>query len=289
MAFLPWVPTLFVQPPAALAWMRETPAGSLTGFLSALGGVGRTPAPFGPPPSHALFLAGIAGGVVLLGLMLARAREDREVGEAVGFVILVLGAAAIAGIRRPIAFAGRTEMAVLPVWIWSIARAASEGRALRWGSGLAALLGLFATAEIAWAPHPPTPSGEVTETLSRIARPEDFVVAGASFYLPARLAGDRRRLAATVRALPEDLSRHPGWFIPSLPGPDEERLLARAVDEVPPGARLFLAIPPVYATPGLTRVLSAPGGRSRELLHTRDALVLLRTRDPAAPPAAGTP
>src|SRR5262249_14402000 len=44
-AFVPWLPVLRAQPPEAMAWTREGPAAALPGFVSALGGVGRIPAP----------------------------------------------------------------------------------------------------------------------------------------------------------------------------------------------------------------------------------------------------
>ena len=63
LAFAPWLPVLRAQPAEAIAWMRETPGGSVAGFLSALGGVGRVPASFGPAPPPALFFAALATGV----------------------------------------------------------------------------------------------------------------------------------------------------------------------------------------------------------------------------------
>ena len=89
--------------------------------------------------------------------------------------------------------------------------------------------------------------------------------------------------------MPEELGRHPGWFVPALPGPAEERVLAQALGQPRAGGRLFLALPPPYATPALRSLLEASGGRTRTLLQTPDALVILRTPDPprSAPPPAG--
>lgn len=286
-AFAPWIPVLRAQPAESIAWMRETSWGSIAGFLSALGGVGRLPASFGPAPPNALFLAGLAAGAVLLVLVGARARTDHETRNAVALVLLVLGGALAAGAWRPIAFAGRTEMAVLPVWMWAVSRAASESRATRFAAGAAVALGMVATAGFLRAPHAEYPASAVAASLARVARPRDVVVAGASFYLPARLASERGDLAAAVRPIPEELARHPGWFVPALPGLAEERALERALGEAREGGRLFLAIPPAYATPGLLRLLDAPGGRARTLLRSSDAMVILRTPDPrrSAPPA----
>ncbi len=276
-AFLPWLPILRAQPAEAIAWMRETPFLSIAGFLSALGGVGRVPASFGPPPPPALFFAAFAAGAVLLLRLVARARSDRDVLRGLLFAALVLGGALAAGAWRPIAFAGRTEMAVLPVFLWAAARAAAADRPARWAAGAAVLCGALATAGSVRAPHGDSAASAVAASLSRVARPDDVVFAGASFYLPARLAADREELPASVRALPEDAAGHPGWFLPALPGPAEERALADALEHLPPGGRLFVAIPPVYATRGLRNALEAPGGRARTLLESADALVILRT------------
>jgi len=286
--WLPWLPVLVGQPRAATAWMRESAGASLGGFLSALGGVGRVPAPFGPPLPTALFFAGTGAGALLLALLFLRARGNREVRDALGFVLLVLAGAMLAGAWRPAAFAGRTEVAVLPVWVWAIARAEPESRVFRWVPTAAAGLGLLATAWFVVAPHPPATSVEIASNLSRVAGEGDVVVAGAGFYLPARLASERHRLAATVRSLPDDLARHPGWFIPALPGAEEERRLEAIMGEIRPGRRLFLVIPPVYATPRLRRMLDAPGGRARVLLRSRDALAILWAPAPQPEPLTGS-
>ena len=288
-AFLPWLPILRAQPAEAIAWMRETVGGSLGGFLSALGGIGRVPASFGPAPPFALYFAAIVTGAILLVLLGAHARTNPETRRALVFAMLVLGGAVAASLWRPIAFAGRTEMAVLPVFLWGVARAAAESRAARWSAGAAAVLGILATAGFLRASHGDSPASAVAASLARVTRPGDVVVAAASFYLPARLASDRGELQASVRPIPEELGRHPGWFIPALPGPAEERALALAMGRLPPGGRLFVALPPLYATPALRRLLAESGGRTRALLQNPDALVILRTPEPRhnAPPPAG--
>lgn len=282
-AFLPWVPVLRAQPPAATAWMLESMPASLAGFLSALGGVGRIPAPFGGPAPRPLFVAGIAAGAFLLVVVAARARADRELRAALVFVAGVLAAALLAARWRPIAFAGRTEMAVLPVWFWALGRAASGRGAARAGAIAAAILGLGATAAVFAAGSPRTEPTDVAAAVANVSRAGDRIVAAASLYLPLRREADRGRLSGSLSALPEDLAAHPGWFVPALPGPEESRAIARAVEELEPGQRLYLVIPPAYATPELSAALAAPGGRSRELARGGDALVILRTRDPAAP------
>ena len=287
-AFLPWLPVLRAQPVEAIAWMRETPGSALGWFFSAFGGVGRVPASFGPEPPFTLVFGAIFTGAVLLMLLASRARTDPETRRALAFVTLVLGGSLLASLWRPIAFPGRTEMAVLPVFLWAVARAAADRRAVRWAAGAAAVLGLLATASFLRSPHAEPPYSAVAASLARVARPGDVVVAAASFYLPARLASERGELPASVRAMPEELGRHPGWFVPALPGPAEERALAEALGQLRPGGRLFVALPPAYATAGLRRLLEESGGRTRALLQTPDALVILRTAEPqrsAAPPA----
>ncbi len=281
-AFAPWLPVLREQPHEGIAWMRETAADSAAGFLSSLGGVGRVPAPFGSPAPGVLFFAGIAAGALLLAAAARGAWRDAAVRQALLFVLAVLAAALLAGAWRPVAFAGRTEMAVLPVWMWALARAAPGSRTARWGSTAAVLLGVAAIVTVAPSPRA-TDAADVTAALARATRSGDVVVAAAGFYLPLFLEAERGRLAASLRALPEELAAHPGWFVPTLPGESEARTVAREAVNLPPGGRLFLVVPPAYATPALAAPLQAPGGRARELARGREVLVMLRTRDPGSP------
>ena len=291
-AFLPWVPLLRAQPPAAIAWMRESAVGSLAGFLSSLGGVGRIPAPFGGPAPAVLFVAGLLAGALLLAAgAVAIWRREAAVRDAWLFTLLVLAAAFLAGLWRPVAFAGRTEMAVLPVWIWGAAQACRTSRAARVGTAAAAFLGLATGVVLGFSPRA-TETRDVVAVLSGGARRHDVIVAGAGFYLPLRLEADRGKLAADVRSLPEDAAAHPGWFVPALPGDREADALARTVAALPSGGRLFLVVPPVYASRELVAVLetavSTRGGRVRELARSREALVMLATPGsdrPAAPSA----
>jgi hypothetical protein len=285
--FVPWIPVLLRQPASAVAWMRETPAGSLAGFLSALGGVGRVPSPFGPPAHRVLFAAAALAGAALALLAAARPGADRPTKQALAFVGLVLGGILVTGLWRPIAFAGRSEVMVLPVWFWAIARGADRGRALRWLSASAAVLGAVATAGVLAAPPPGAPLEDLRANLERVAGPRDVVFASAGFYLPVRLASDQGRLRAAVRALPQEIALHPGWFVPALPGAAQEALVSRAAADLPPGGRIFLVLPPAYATPGLRAALasSAAGGSVRELVRTPEMLVLLFTPTKRPPPA----
>jgi len=286
-AFLPWIPILRAQPAAAIAWIREPAAASAGGVLSALGGVGRVPGTFGIPPSPALYFGGVAAGAACLVLLfIAAARRERDAAESLAFVVLVLAGVVAAGLLRPILFPGRTELAVLAVWIWGVASASRGSRALQAAGLAAAALGLAATIGLARRTHSvsPPPYVGVAESLSRAAEPGDSVVAAGAFYLPARLASERGRLVATVSALPAELSKHPGWFVPALPGRPEEELLASILAATPPGSRLFLVLPAPYETEGVNRVLSAAHGDTRTLVRSRDAAVTLWTpRRPAIP------
>jgi len=284
LAFLPWIPILRAQPAAAIAWIHEPAASAAGGVLSALGGVGRVPGSFGTLPSPLLYFGGMAVAAACLVLLLLAARRDRDAAESLAFVVLVLAGVLAAGIVRPILFAGRTELVVLSVWIWGLASASRGSRALRVAAAAAAALGLAATILLARQAHPLSSPAAVTESLARAAEPGDSVLAAGAFYLPARLAADRGRLVARVDALPAELSKHPGWFVPALPGRAEEELLASTLAATPPGSRLFLVLPAPYQTAGVNRVLSTSSGDTRALVRSRDAAVTLWTpRRPSMP------
>ncbi len=286
LAFSPWIPIFRAQPREAMAWLREPAAGALPAFLSGLGGVGRIPAPFGPPPSATLFIAGAAAGVALLVLVFPATKDDPPGRHAVLFVLIVLAVALLAPLWRPVAFAGRSETAVLAVWIWAIARAAPRRRPLAAIAALAGALGLVATVLVVSGPHPETTPSSAVERVARLARTGDVVLAGPSFYLPARLAADRGRLPARVVALPSTDAAHPGWFIawPLKPGDVSDAL--RIAEAVPPGSRLFLLLPPAYDVPALTESL-AQHGTLRELVRQNDGVLTVWTASRApAPPAA---
>ena len=284
LAFLPWIPILRAQPAAAIAWIREPAAASAGGVLSALGGVGRVPGTFGTLPWPVLYFGGVAVGVACLALVALASRRDRDAAESLAFVVLVLAGVLAAGLIQPILFPGRTELAVLAVWIWGIASASRGSRALRVAAVAAAALGIAATIGLARQPHPLSTPAAVAESLARAAEPGDSVVAAGAFYLPARLASERGRLVAPVHALPDELSKHPGWFVPALPGRPEEDLLASTLAATTPGSRLFLVLPAPYQTEAVNRVLSTSNGDARALVRSRDAAVTLWTpRRPSIP------
>ncbi len=271
-AFAPWVGILLWQPAAAMAWSHDPPGRALPGFLSALGGVGRIPAPFGPPIAPALFMAGLVVGVALIVLSVSATTDDPEGRLAVLFVVLVLALSLAASLWRPIAFAGRCEMAALAVWIWALARAAPRRRALGAAAALAAAFGLGATLLVAAGPHPRSTTSSAAESLARLARTGDVVVAGPGFYLPFRLEADRGRLAARVASLPEGDAAHPGWFVAWPLSPEDVRHTLRVAEELPSGARLFLLLPPVYNVPALMTPLGERGVL-RELVRQNDGVL----------------
>ncbi len=276
-AFAPWIPVLLSQPPAAMAWSNDPPGRALPGFLSALGGVGRIPAPFGPPVAPALFAAGLAVGFALCVLVFPATKDDPDGRLAVVFVLLVLALSLAASFWRPIAFAGRCEMAALAVWMWAVARAAPQRRALGAAAALAAAFGLGATLFVAAGPHPRSTASSAAENLVRLARPGDVVVAGPGFYLPFRLETDRGRLAARVASLPDGDASHPGWFVAWPLAPEDVRdTLARA-EALPAGGRLFLLLPPAYSVPALMAPLGEHG-RLRELVRQNDGVLTVWER-----------
>src|SRR2546427_11875912 len=102
-----------------------------TPLFRSLGGAGRTPPPFGPPLPLALVAVGGVVGLVLASSLARSWRVDPELRRASAFLVLFFGGVLFASLARPIAFGGRTEMAVLPVWLWTVALAGERSRFLR--------------------------------------------------------------------------------------------------------------------------------------------------------------
>jgi hypothetical protein len=253
--FLFWIPVMARQPRAAVAWMHEPAAELVTGLLSSFGGAGRIPHPFGPPLPPALVALG-AGLGLLLAFALARVwRGDARVRRAVAYVVLFFGGVVFASFARPVAFAGRTEMAVLPVWLWTVALAADRSRLARlstWGVGAVSLVATVLLLSAHRGPAAPRP----LDVLEKIARPGDALFTGAHFYLPARLEADRGRLRASLHAFPLSQASHPGWANPTRPHPEDLAAVQRALDSAAGGGRVFFQVPPSYVhalAPILTR------------------------------------
>ncbi|HTR04802.1 MAG TPA: hypothetical protein VMN82_16560 [Thermoanaerobaculia bacterium] len=278
-SFAPWVPVLLAQPRDAMAWQHEPAAGSALGFLSALGGVGRIPAPFGRTPGQTVLLASAILGAALLLLLAASTRGDATGRAALRFVAVSLGLALAASAWRPVAFAGRCEMAVLPVWAWAIARGAPGRRPLGAFAALAAAAGLAVTAFVAFGPHPRSTAASAAASVAKLARAGDVVVAGPGFYLPALLEAERGRLTARVAALPDTDAPHPGWFVAWPLSPDDVRRTESLAASLPKDARLFLLLPPAYSQPALTDPLSRLGVL-RELVRQKDGVLTAWTPAP---------
>lgn len=278
LAFLAWIPVLLAQPAAATAWIHETPLASLAGFLAALGGGARVPAPFGPPaPAALFFLSAAAGALLLAALLRSPARRDPDVALGAVAVLGTLGLVLALSLSRPIAFAGRTELAALPVWLFVIARAAATSRPLRVLALLSAALGA-AVILVVVSGHPPEPaSAPVVAALERLSGPSDLVVAGSSLYLPVELASERGGIRGRVVSFPRDLAAHPGWFAPRPADEADFRAVESALDALPPGGRAWFALHPAWQSPRLRGILVARGA-AREVLHDPTAALTLLER-----------
>jgi hypothetical protein len=243
--FLPWSPVLLTQPAAAMSWMRE-PAEAPLAILAALGGAARVPAPFGPPlPEALLWLASVAGLAMLAGVFAAR---PGDAAERIGLtaVLLTLAGILLVSLWRPVSFPGRSEMVVLPIWIWTVARAANRSRPLRAISGATAVIGAIACVLIGAGPRPSQSADTALPALEAAARPGDLVVATVSFYLPARLARDRGRLAGELHAFPADQEDHPGWFLPKAPSDADYRQLGQEIARAGAASSVLLLLDRPY-------------------------------------------
>ena len=257
--FLPWSPILFAQPAAAMSWMREPAGAAPLAFLAALGGGARVPGPFGPPLPEPLFWLAVVVGVALLaGLFAARPGDAAErIGLAA--VLSTLAGILLVSVWRPVSFPGRSEMVVLPIWIWIVARSADRSRALHSIAGAAAGIGAIACVLICAAPRPSRPADTALPALEAAARPGDLVVATVSFYLPARLARDRGRLAGELHAFPSDLEDHPGWFLPKAPSDADYRRLGQDIARAGAASSVLLLLDRSYWDQRVARMLEDRG------------------------------
>ncbi len=280
--FLPWTPVLAAQPQAALAWVEEGTARTLISFLSALGGAGRVLPPLGGPLPPFLVALGVAVAAVLTVSVIGRARSDAETRYAALFVLLVLSEIVLGSLWRSIAFPGRSEMAVLAVWLWAVCRGSQESRLARWGIAAASLVGMFGSFSLLAAPPAAPQATQIVAALNRVARKGDSVFAGADLYLPARLASERGELAATVRPLPLSLKDHPGWFAPEPPAETDEAALEKAVRQASPGQRIYLLLPSWLRTPRIAAILAVRGS-TRQIPYSPGMSLVLWTLPPAVP------
>ncbi|MCA1580927.1 MAG: hypothetical protein LC796_05925 [Acidobacteria bacterium] len=255
--FSPWIPVLLAQPRAATAWIREPALLSASKFLSALGGSGRLPPNFGVALPAALVAAGAVVAVAATFFTLRSADPDARAAAAVA--LLTLGAVTVLSLFRPAAFAGRTEMAVLGVWLWGVAAAAGSGRAARACARAIIAVGAVSAALVLASPLPRSLPGETVAAVASKIAPGDALVAGAGFYLPARLAADRGRLPSAVEAYPAEIALHPGWFVPRAPADADVAALERSLLASSPGRRTYLLLHPYQESPALARMLAAHG------------------------------
>ena len=271
---LPWLPILLRQPREATAWMREPAMNSAFGFLSALGGAGRIPPPFGPPLPRTLLWIAAGAAIALIAATAAAWRADPRIRIGSAAVLLTLGGALAVSPFRPVAFAGRTEMAVLPVWLWVIARAAGARRPVRWiAAGAAGVAAAACLLVLRGAPRNPPVQAVMLGHLENAANARHTVVAGPTFYVRARLASDRGMLAGRLEAFPADLAEHPGWFVPRPPPEPEYALLARRLPYAP-GPRALLLLDTPYWTPRLKETLLSVG--TVQILDERPRAVLIQ-------------
>jgi hypothetical protein len=270
--FLLWVPVMLRQPRAAVAWMHEPSGELVTGLMSSFGGAGRIPHPFGPALPGALVALG-AGLTLLLAIALALSwREDEPLRRGVAFLVLFFGGVVFASTVRPVAFAGRTEMAVLPIWLWTIARATDRSRVARIATGGVIAVSALATL-LLLSEHRGPVELRPLEALEKVARPGDVLITGAHFYLPARLEADRGRLHMALHAFPLDQASHPGWAVPKRPRREDMAAVEKALDQADGTGRVFFQVPPSYVrvlAPILTR-----RGVVRQLAETPE-MVLFR-------------
>jgi hypothetical protein len=272
-----WIPVMVRQPRQAVAWMHQRPFELVSGILSSLGGAGDVPSPFGPPLPIALIAAGTVMSLILAVSLAGQWRADVELRRGSAFLILFFGGVVFASsMSRPVAFAGRTEMAILPVWIWMVARAGGRSRPARFAS-----LGVFAVAAVSSAillaaRREPPESSRVLADIEQAARPGDALIAGAHFYLPARLDADRDRLRIPVYPFPLEQREHPGWSGSIRLRPEDVAVVAEILDRAGPNARVFLEMPPSYAA-ALDRVLRGRG-ISKEIMRNAEIVALVWSR-----------
>jgi hypothetical protein len=271
-----WIPVMVRQPRQAVAWMHETASELVTGILSSLGGAGDIPRPFGPAVPTALVAAGVALAAVIAIALAREWRADVDLRRGCAFLILFFGGVVFVSLARPVAFAGRTEMAILPVWLWMVASAAEKSRAVRVASVLVFAVAAASSTILLASPREPEAPTRALDSIEQLARPGDVLFAGAHFYLPALLAAGRGRLEIPVHAFPLEQAEHPGWTVPRRPGSDDLAAVDRALDRAGASGRAFFLVPPSYRM-ALAPVL-ARRGVTRRITETREMLLAVWTR-----------
>jgi hypothetical protein len=274
--FVLWAPVMAAQPRDAIAWMNESPSKLVTGILSALGGAGDVPHPFGPSLPRPLTLAGVAIALVTAFAIARLWRTDADARRASAFLVFFLGSVLFASLARPVAFAGRTEMAILPVWLWTVALAGERSRAVRMVSLATVGVAILSCAFLLASPRERTGTALALAKIEQIVRPGDVLVAGAHFYLPARLAADRGRLPIPVHAFPLEQATHPGWSAPIRLRPEDVAAVEEVLERAAPGSRVYFGLPPSYA--GALHRLLVSRGVVREIVRTPEVVLLSWSR-----------
>ncbi len=277
LAFLPWIPLLSVQPRQATSWMREPLGDSLLAFVSSLGGAGRIPSPQGGPLPGILVTIGLLVAIALLPSVARAGRQDPECADAAAVSLLTMLLVLAASLLRPVAFAGRSEIAILPIWLWSVSRAATAGRLARWITGASVAAGAVAALLLLTAPRSVPSSSRAVDLVRQLATREDRVIATAAFYLPARLAYDRGTLTAPVTPIPRELESHPGWFAQAPLLQEDVQALDEALTTPSGSRRAYLLLHPFFYTPQMAQRL-AGRGRGEVLFQRSDALVIVWTK-----------
>jgi hypothetical protein len=230
------------------------------------------PLPFGLSPPEAVFGLGIAVGLLLVVAVGRAAAEDRAVRDAAVFVGTVLVLSLAVSLAVPFAFAGRTEMAVLPVWLWAVARSCDASRLARAGVAASAVLGILTLGGAAVGPHPPSAGGRAAPVVEKLARPGDTLFAGPGLYLPFRIAADRGRLVPRLVPYPAAVADHPGWWTPEAPSAADAAALAKSAAGT---GGVWMLVPPGFVTPEVRAALGE-AGRVRELSLRPEAVLLHR-------------
>ncbi len=270
--FAPWIPRLLRQPSEATAWIREPVLISAGGFLSALGGAGRLAPNFGVILPPALVAAGalLAAATALYALR----SDEPDARAAVAVSLLALAGVATLSFVRPAAFAGRTEMAVLGVWLWGVAAAGTRSGASRACARAVLAVGALSAALVLSSAPPASRYADAVAALTSRIQPGDAVVAGAGFYLPARLSSDRAVIRVPLESYPAELALHPGWFTPRPPNDGDVAALERSLASAAPGRRTYLLLHPYQESPALVRML-ATKGTARLVARLPDASLIL--------------
>jgi hypothetical protein len=279
--FLLWAPVMAAQPRDAVAWMQEPPSSFVTGVLSALGGAGDVPHPFGRSLPTLLLLAGVAVALATASALALRWRADPDARRASAFLVLFFGGVLFASLARPVGFAGRTEMAILPVWLWIVALAGERSRAVRIASLATIGVALLSSAFLLASHRERPTTAIVLERIEQIARPGDVLVAGAHFYLPARLAADLGRLRIPVHAFPAEQAAHPGWSAPIALRPEDVAAVEGVLERAATGSRVYFGLPPSYAA-ALHRLLVSRGV-VEEIVRTPEVVLLSWSRTGTSP------